>query len=57
LRSIKEGEKSKTRIQIQTEISRREYAQESDEVKTKVEEYRNNLMDEQGAAKDQKYQQ
>lgn len=46
LKTVKEGEKPKTRIQIQTEISRREYGKESEQVQLMVEEYRMGLMPE-----------
>jgi hypothetical protein len=45
LASVKDGEKPKTRIQIQTDVGRREYEKESDEVKTEVEAYRKSLTD------------
>ena len=46
VKTSKEGAKVKTRIQIQTEVCRREYEKESEEVKSEVEAYRKKLTGE-----------
>ena len=46
IKTLKEGTKAKTRIQIQTEVSRREYEKEAEEVKAEVEAYRKKLAGE-----------
>ena len=44
VKSLKPEEKPKTRIQLQTEISRREYEKESEDVKAEIEKARNELI-------------